>query len=94
MSIDPPRYDASAGAQDLWDLDVTLCRLLPLLLLGRFDADILHRWAKTRGWVSSAQEGDWVVDLPVMSMAVYYLTCIVDDQAGPHQWPDIWRTSC
>jgi hypothetical protein len=58
---------------DLIDFDERLRKVLPQLLLGRFEATVLVRWAKARYWVSSAQEGDLVADRGDMEMAVDYL---------------------
>ena len=72
---------------DLHDMHTCLTSLLPPLLLGRFDDDVLQRWARLRCWVASAQEGDWVLPLATMHLAVENLAAVVDQRYGGH-WAD------
>jgi len=63
---------ADAFLLDLLSYSRTLAELLPLLLFSR-DRDALVRWCKVRSWVDNALDGDMVVDLETVELAIAYL---------------------
>ena len=83
----PPLPDDGAMA-DLEEMDHCLAGLLPPLLLGRFSSDVLHRWARLRCWVTSAQEGDWVLALDTMHAGVENLAAIIEQRFRGSRWTD------
>lgn len=72
---------ADATMLDLHDCGVTLTRLLPVLLFSR-DRDVLVRWCKVRSWIDNALSGDACPDLPMLALAVAYLSERAADVEG------------
>jgi hypothetical protein len=77
----PPLPDEGTMA-DLEDMDRRLTGLMQPLLLGRLPSEALHRWARLRYWVASAQEDDWLLPLDVMYAGVENLVAVVEERCN------------